>query len=213
MSGDENFLLNAPDGIARYEALQELKRRDAAEVVPRLVKMLQEGTARYPQEITALLGEVGGQEALEALRDHPDKTVRHAAARALSHSSDIPTPPRPASGPARAPDSAARERTLGDRIESWVVSVGATLKIDQKRAQRAHQKLVEIGAPAVPALVNRLYDPAAKKHRFAVLQVLGEIARNGAQEAIDALQTASQHDDPGIARPASVVLEKLAQGE
>ncbi|MBN2305404.1 MAG: hypothetical protein JXQ72_13040 [Anaerolineae bacterium] len=100
-----NSLLNAMDGVARYEAHQELIRRgDPVETVSRLKRMLDDGTARYPHEIVGLLYEIGGSAAVEDLIVHPNRAIRYAAERALAPQNDIlyvsptaptkPSPPR-----------------------------------------------------------------------------------------------------------------------
>jgi hypothetical protein len=61
----------------------------------------------------------------------------------------------------------------------------------------------------VPFLVESLYNPAANKRRFGILQLLGEMAGLGISEARDALETACQADEPSIARPAQVVRQRL----
>jgi hypothetical protein len=177
MSDDQSdFLLNAPDGTTRYDAHNELKQRDPAEVVPRLKKMLEEGRAKYPEEIKWLLA------AIEA---GPSEVV----------------PPKPAD---KTP--LPRERTLEDRINGLVIYVGISGK---QPVDSYGQELLKIGAPAVPALVESLYNPDAKKRRFGILQLLGEMAAQGIAEAREALDTACQADEPSIARPAQVVRQKL----
>lgn len=180
---DENFLLNAPDGVARYEATRDLLRGDPATVIPRLEKMLEDGTARYPSEIKELLEIIKAGRADEVL----EKWTFH------SH----------------APSEPPRPRTEAERIEALVKSVGDPLRVNQPSAERAHRKLVEIGAAAVPALVTRLHDDRAKKRRFGLLKVLGEIAAQGDESALEAIKAAGDHEDRSIAGPAGAVLKQL----
>jgi hypothetical protein len=200
-------LLNAMDGVARYEAQEELKRRDPAQVLPQLLKMLDEGSARYPHEIVALIGAIGQENAVEPLLDHPDKSIRSLAERTLRQLKEPISPGKTTTG--SPPPAAPRERSPEDEIERLVSYVGIQVKTVQPYEQFASRKLLEIGAPAVPALVKRLHDRAARKHRFGILQLLGEMAGQGVTGALDALKTACDDADPSIARPAQVVLEKL----
>jgi hypothetical protein len=204
---DANYLLNAPDGIARLEAHRALQAGDPAVEVPRLVKMLEEGTARFPQEILDSLETLGGREVVEKLVDHTDPTIRAAAQRYLSRPPVQKPDPVPKSAPVTPPPR--RERTEEEVIDSWIKWLGVSLKIDKAREEHAHRKLVEIGAPAVPVLVRHLHDPAARKQRFAILQVLGEIGAQGVDEALQAVKAASADPDPGISGPAGAVLRKM----
>jgi hypothetical protein len=180
MSDDQSdFLLNAPDGIARYEAHNDLKRRDPAEVVPRLRKMLDEGRAKYPQEIKELMEE-----------------IESGAAKA--HVAPEKSSVRP-----------VREWTQDDEIRHLVSYVGIPAAPKAQSVPYANKELLKIGAPAVPFLVESLYNPDAKKRRFGILQLLGEMAGQGITEARDALDAACQADEPNIARPAQVVRQKL----
>jgi HEAT repeat protein len=200
-------LLNAMDGIARYEAQEELKRRDPAEVIPHLLKMLEEGTARYPHEIVALVGAIGQEGAVEPLLNHPDKSIRRLAERTRKQLREPASPGQNTTG--QPPPALPRERSPEDEIERLARYVGVQIKTMQPYERSASRKLLEIGAPAVPALVKRLHDRAARINRFAVLQLLGEMAEQGITGALDALKTACDDPDPSIARPAQVVLEKL----
>jgi hypothetical protein len=180
MSDDQSdFLLNAPDGIARYEAHNELKRRDPAEVVPRLRKMLDEDRAKYPQEIKDLLDEIESGTAKARL-----------------------APEEPSARP-------IREQTPEDNIRHLVSYVGIPAAPNAPSIPYANKELLKIGAPAVPFLVESLYNPDAKKRRFGILQLLGEMAGQGVTEAREALDAACQADEPNIARPAQVVRQKL----
>ncbi|MBN1964105.1 MAG: hypothetical protein JW910_05630, partial [Anaerolineae bacterium] len=104
------------------------------------------------------------------------------------------------------------EKTLDEIVASHLTWLGNSDKTQRQRAARSHDRLVEIGAPAVPALVARLYDERGKTQRFAILQVLGAIGEQGVAEAITALQAASTHDEPGISGPAKAVLKKTGLG-
>ncbi|MBN1963182.1 MAG: hypothetical protein JW910_00945, partial [Anaerolineae bacterium] len=119
MSDKSDSLLNAMDGVARYEARQAMLRRDPAQAIPELVRMLAQGEARYPREIMALLGELGGQAALADLAQHPDKTLRSQAARALKALQDRPAPAPPTAPAAPAPRAEATpraEKTLDEIV-------------------------------------------------------------------------------------------------
>lgn len=208
MSDDPSqSLLNAADGVARYEAHLELKKRSAAEVIPKLRQMLEDGTARYPHEIMGLLASIEGHQAIEEYAGHTNKDIREVAARLLKQWNDTPvlSPSTPLSAP-----QPREERTPEEAAESWIRYLGSTIKTDQQHEALARRKLLEIGAPAVPVLVRKLDDPTARKRRFALLQALGEMGTQGSlPEALDALKKACEHTDPGVAKPAQAVLKQL----
>lgn len=94
MSADPSkSLLNAMDGVARYEAREELKRRDPDVVIPQLKAFLDGGHARYAHEVMDLLGVIGGRAEVESFLDHPDRKLRTVAARALRNMDKAAPPP------------------------------------------------------------------------------------------------------------------------
>ena len=179
----QDSLLNALDGAARYEARMEMLRGDPTQVLPKLKQMLENGTARYPHEIKALI---------EMIEDGRAADVPRFVSAASKPDYEPPPPP-----------------TEAERIESLVRRVGDPIRVNKQVADHAHRRLVEIGAPAVEALVTWLYDDRAKKRRFALLKVLGEIAAQGVDSAREAIIAASTHDERSISGPAQAVRREL----
>ena len=159
--------------------------------------MLDEGRAKYPREIVDLLGEIEVG-AVEELCDHPDRSIRSLAERTLRQLRERVLPEKSEAKPDARPP--IRERTPEDNIRHLVSYVGVGTPTQKQYVQHADRELLKIGAPAVPFLVESLYNPAAKKRRFGILQLLGEMAGQGISEARAALETACQADDDGIAR-------------
>ena len=193
---------------------------DAALTVPDLLKHLQDADELVVRAAITALGEIHAQPttvlpALNALLKQKSAAVRIVAVRAIADY-----------GP-EAGDSASRLLTLlSDK--SIMVRASAADALGETGDQRgeviealvkalsdgnaavtlnAANALSHIGAPAVPALLEKLED---KSYRRLVIEVLGEIG-GGAESAVPALVELLSHvgDDADLGREIFIALASI----
>jgi len=178
---------------------------DAASTVPELLKHLKDDNELVVRAATTALGEIHAEPttvlpALNALLQRKSDAVRIVAVRAIAEYG-------PEAGNSvslmlnllsdenmmlRASAADALGRTGDSRGEVIEALIKALSDEKAPVTLRAANALSNLGAPAVPALVQKLAD---KNYRRLVIEVLGEIGA-GAESAVPALvELLSQADD------------------